>query len=53
MRANTWTLALILHRTQRVADEAINRALDCGVVLPAFRFQKPLIYEGIDLHVVQ
>src|SRR5712675_956673 len=28
MSANTWALILILHRTQRVADEAINRALD-------------------------
>src|SRR5258708_5046766 len=31
MRANTWALTLILHRTQRVADEAINRALDCSL----------------------
>src|SRR5712675_518080 len=28
MSANTWALTLILHRTQRVADEAINRALN-------------------------
>src|SRR6202051_2715582 len=28
MSANTWALTLILHRTQRVADEAINRALE-------------------------
>jgi hypothetical protein len=41
-----WALALILPRTQRVADEALNRALDCSMVLPAFRVQKPLIYEG-------
>src|SRR3981189_1623973 len=31
MSANTWALTLILHRTQRVADEAINRALDCSL----------------------
>jgi hypothetical protein len=43
MSANTWALTLILHRTQRVADEAINRALDCSLVLPAFRFQKSLM----------
>src|SRR5258705_4675798 len=32
MSANTWALTLILHRTQRVADEAINRALDSSRV---------------------
>src|SRR5882672_2881693 len=31
MSAKTWALTLILHRTQRVADEAINRALDCSL----------------------
>jgi len=31
MSANTWALTLILHRTQRVADEAINRALDSSL----------------------
>src|SRR5882757_8066033 len=31
MSANTGALTLILHRTQRVADEAINRALDCSL----------------------
>ena len=31
MSANTWALTLILHRTQRAADEAINRALDCSL----------------------
>ena len=39
MSANTWALTLILHRTQRVADEAINRALDGILILAAFRFQ--------------
>jgi hypothetical protein len=33
MRA--WALTLILHRTQCVADEAINRALDGSLVPPA------------------
>jgi hypothetical protein len=39
MSANTWALTLVLHRTQRVADEAINRALDGILTLAAFRFQ--------------
>src|SRR6267154_751949 len=39
MSANTWALTLVLHRTQRVADEAINRALDGILILAAFRFQ--------------
>jgi hypothetical protein len=36
MSANTWALTLVLHRTQRVADEAINRALDGILILAAF-----------------
>src|SRR5258708_22423699 len=39
MSANTWALTLVLHRTQRVADEAVNRALDGILILAAFRFQ--------------
>src|SRR6266853_2026099 len=39
MSANTWALTLVLYRTQRVADEAINRALDGILILAAFRFQ--------------
>ena len=39
MSANTWALTLVLYRTQRVAYEAINRALDGILILAAFRFQ--------------
>ena len=39
MSADTWALTLVLHRTQRVADEAINRALDGILILAAFWFQ--------------
>jgi hypothetical protein len=37
--ADTWALTLVLHRTQRVADEPINRALNGILILAAFRFQ--------------
>ena len=46
MSANTWALTLVLHRTQRVADEAINRALDGILILAAFRFQKISFQRG-------
>ena len=52
MSANTWALTLVLYRTQRVAYEAINRALDGILILAAFRFHKSLINEGIDLRLV-
>jgi hypothetical protein len=35
-----------------MADEAINRALDGSLILPALRSQKSFIYKGSDFRFV-